>query len=87
MAGIILPVVNYSLWRDAQAKVLLERWREFLPLLGIGLLFLFLFTTGSGLFYYALAVLAPVGILATLGALNIVLVLTLAPRTRGFKLA
>lgn len=82
MAGIILPVVNYCLWRDAVARPLFERWRELLPLLGIGALILLLLASGSGLFFYPLAVLAPVGILATLGALNVVLVLTLGKRER-----
>lgn len=82
MAGIILPVVNYCLWRDAQPRALFERWRELLPLLGIGLVILILFTLGSGLYFYPLAVLAPLGILATLGALNIVLVLTFRRRER-----
>lgn len=82
MAGIILPVVNYCLWRDAQPRAMFERWRELLPLLALGLVILILFTLGSGLYFYPLAVLAPVGILATLGALNIVLVLTLGRRER-----
>ncbi len=82
MAGIILPVVNYCLWRDAQPRALFERGREILPLLGIGLGFLILFTLGSGLYYYPLAVFAPLGILAILGALNVVLVLTLWRRER-----
>jgi hypothetical protein len=82
MAGIILPVVNYSLWRDAEARPLFERWRELLPLLGVGALCLLFFTSGSGLFFYPLAVLAPAGILATLGALNVVLVLTLRGQER-----
>lgn len=82
MAGIILPVVNYCLWRDATAQPMLKGWRGLLPLLGIGAVILALLTTGSGLFYYPLAVLAPVGILATLGSLNVVLVLTLMRREK-----
>lgn len=82
MAGIVLPVVNYCLWRDAAPRALFDRFREMLPLLGIGAVILALFTTGSGLFYYPLAVLAPVGILVTLGSLNVVLVLTLGRRER-----
>lgn len=82
MAGIVLPVVNYCLWRDAEAVPLFSRWRELLPLLGIGAVILALFTTGSGLFYYPLAVLAPVGIITTVGSLNVVLVLTLQRRER-----
>ncbi len=82
MAGIILPVVNYCLWRDAEPRALFERLREMLPLLGIGIALLILFTLGSGLYFYPLAVLAPIGILATLGALNVVLVLTIGRRER-----
>lgn len=82
MAGIVLPVVNYCLWRDAESKELFDRFREVLPLLGIGAVLLALFTTGSGLLYYPVAWLAPVGILVTLGSLNVVLVLTLGRRER-----
>lgn len=82
MAGIILPVVNYCLWQDAQPFALFQRWRELLPLLFLGVGILVVLTTGSGLFFYPLAVLAPLGILATMGTLNIVLVLTLGRRER-----
>lgn len=82
MAGIILPVVNYCLWRDAQPRALFERLRELIPLLLIGLVLWVLMTIGSGLFFYPLAVLAPLGILATLGLLNVVLVLTILRRER-----
>lgn len=82
MAGIILPVVNFCLWRDATPNAMFERLREMFPLLGIGILILILLTTGSGIFYYPLAVLAPVGILAILACLNVVLVLTLQRRER-----
>lgn len=82
MAGIILPVLNYCLWREAQSRALFEKWRELLPLLGVGALMLVLFASGSGLFYYPLAILAPAGILATVGSLNVVLVLTLGRKER-----
>lgn len=82
MAGIILPVVNYCLWRDAEPRALFERVREMIPLLLLGVLILFLLQTGSGLFFYPLAVLAPLGILVTLASLNVVLVLTLGRRER-----
>lgn len=82
MAGIILPVVNYCLWRDAEPRPLFARWRELTPLLLLGAGILLLQLTESGLFYYPLAVLAPVGILAILAALNAVLVLTLWQRER-----
>jgi len=82
LAGIILPVVNYSLWKNAQPRAMFEQARDLIPLLFLGLGILALLTTGSGLFYYPLAVLAPVGILAILSALNLVLVITLRGRER-----
>ncbi len=82
MAGIVLPAVNYVLWKYAEAKPMFDRLIDLLPLLLMGAVILVLLTTGSGLFFYPLAVLAPLGILATLGALNVVLVLTLGHRER-----
>jgi hypothetical protein len=82
LAGIILPVVNYCLWRDAQSVAMFEKLSEMLPLVGIGILSLVLFATGSGLFFYPLAILAPLGILVTLSCLNVVLVLSLGRRER-----
>jgi len=82
MAGIVLPAVNYSLWKYAAAKPMFDRLTDLLPLLLIGAVILVLLTTGSGLFFYPLAVLAPLGILATIGALNVVLVLTLGHKER-----
>lgn len=82
MAGIILPVVNYCLWRDAQPIALFERWRELLPLLLLGVILLAMMVSGSGLFFYPLAVLAPLGILVIFALLNVVLVLALLRRER-----
>lgn len=82
MAGIVLPVVNYSLWKNAQPNPMFDRARDLLPLALIGTLILGILTTGSGVFYYPLAVLAPVGILVTLGSLNVVLALTLGHHER-----
>lgn len=82
MAGIILPVVNYCLWRDAQPIALFERWREMLPLLLLGVVMLAMMESGSGLFFYPLAVLAPLGILVIFAFLNVVLVLALLRRER-----
>lgn len=82
MAGIILPVLNYCLWRDAQNRALFERGRELIPLLLLGILLLLLFVSGSGLFFYPLALLAPAGIVAIFVSLNVVLVLTLGRRER-----
>lgn len=82
MAGITLPIVNFCLWRDAEPRAMFERVRDLLPLVGLGIVLLVLQMLGSGLYFYPLAVLAPLGILATLGALNIVLILTLTKRER-----
>ncbi len=82
MAGIILPVVNFCLWQKAQARPLFDRWLELTPLLLLGVTLLIVQLTGSGLFFYPLAVLAPVGILAILSSLNVVLYLTLGKRER-----
>lgn len=82
LAGILLPVVNYCLWREPRSLPLFDRVRDLVPLWLAGAVILLLFLSGSGLWYYPLAVLAPLGILASLGALNTVLVLTLARRDR-----
>jgi hypothetical protein len=82
MAGLVLPVVNYCLWRDAELRPLFQRFRELLPLLGLGAVIWLLLTSGSALFFYPVAIMAPAGILTTIGALNVVLVLTLGKGER-----
>jgi hypothetical protein len=76
MGGIILPIVNYSLWRARLAQPIFADLRDLATLLvWIALLFA-LVVSGSGLFFYPVSLLGVLGVIALIGALNIVMLLS-----------
>lgn len=83
IAGIVLPIANYVLWKNARAQSLVPGPIEFAALLLLNALVFGLVSTRSGLLFYPLALLAVVGVLATIVSINVVLVLSLA-RREGF---
>lgn len=85
IAGIVLPIANYVLWNNARAQSLVSKPRELTAVLLLNALVFGLVLTRSGLLFYPLALLAVVGVLATIVSINVVLVLSLA-RREGFAL-
>jgi hypothetical protein len=80
MGGIILPVVNYSLWREKQAQPIFADLRDWATLLVWNALLFVLVVSGSGLFFYPVSLLGVLGVIALIGALNIVMLLSFVRR-------
>lgn len=80
MAGIILPIVNYALWRERQPVPVFSDLRDLLTLLVWNAIIFALVASGSGLFLYPLALLGVLGVIILVAALNIVWVLALFRR-------
>jgi predicted membrane protein DUF2085 len=76
MGGIMLPIVNYALWRQGQAEPIFADARDFATLLVWNAILYLLVVSGSGLFFYPLSLLGVLGVIALIGALNIVLLLS-----------
>jgi hypothetical protein len=80
MGGIMLPIVNYALWRDRQAQPIFADMRDLATLLVWNALLYVLVVSGSGLFFYPVSLLGVLGVIALIGALNIVLLLSIFRR-------
>ena len=80
VGGIILPVVNYSLWRDARAQSIFASGRELVVLLIPNAILFVLVASQSGLFLYPTSLIGVLGVLALMAALNIVMVVSIVKR-------
>jgi Predicted membrane protein (DUF2085) len=76
MAGIMLPIVNYALWRDRQVRPVFSDVRDFATLLVWNAILYVLVVSGSGIFLYPLSLLGVLGVVALIGSLNVVLLLS-----------
>lgn len=80
MAGIILPIVNYALWRERQPIPVFSDARDLAALMVWNAIVFVLVASGSGLFFYPLSLLGVLGVVFLVAALNIVWVLALFRR-------
>jgi hypothetical protein len=80
IGGIMLPIVNFALWRQARAETQFARLRDLAPpLINCALIFA-LIVSGSALFLYPVSALGVLGVIALIGALNLVLLLSIFQR-------
>ena len=75
-AGILLPVVNSTLWRDPDPRPVFGGWRQFLGGLAVLSVFFALNETESGIFLYPFSILAAASTLILLGFINMVFVIS-----------
>ena len=85
MAGILLPVLNGALWRDARNVPVFAGWRDLALLLGANAIFFVLILSQSGLFFYPLSLVGVVGVLVMISTLNLVLVVSLRARPGALR--
>ncbi len=85
MGAVLLPVVNYALWREHTARPIFESIFDLATLLvWAGILFA-LVASGSGLFFYPLSLLGVLSVIAMIGSLNIVMLLSFFPRRNAAR--
>ncbi len=83
MAGLMLPLVNQTLWREGTPRpVFADLFDLATPLVWNAILYA-LVVSGSGLFFYPLSLLGVLGVIALLGVLNLVWLLSFFPHTRA----
>lgn len=80
IAGIVLPIANYMLWRDARPEPLFANFFELVPLLFVTALLFFLVVSRVGWLFYPLSLLGVLGVIATVVSINLVVVLSLVRR-------
>ncbi len=80
IAGIMLPLVNYALWRNGHAQHVIANVRELAALVALNALLYALVASQSGLFFYPTSLIGVLGVIALIGALNLVLLVSLFRR-------
>ncbi len=76
LASIILPIVNATLWTDAENMPTIETWPQVLALWGIGAATILMFLSGWALFLYPLAIISALGTVAILSATTMVMLIS-----------
>ncbi len=75
-AGIMLPVVNSTLWRNPDPRPVFSGWRQFLGGLAVLAVFFALNETESGIFLYPFSILAAASTIILLALINMVFVIS-----------
>lgn len=81
IVGIVVPLFNYSVWRDLEDGPILDV-RGFLGILGVAALLYLAVAFGPGWLYYPLALLNIIGVLLVLAVVNGLLAYLLLGRER-----
>ncbi|MGE5139751.1 MAG: hypothetical protein ACM3JD_09830, partial [Rudaea sp.] len=80
MAGIMLPIANYTLWRNGAPRRMYETPLDLATLLIWDAVLFALVVSGSGLVLYPLSLLGVLGVVVLIGAMNLVLVVSFVAR-------
>ena len=75
-AGIMLPIANYVLWRDDDARPLFENTKHFFGALAVLAGFGLIVHSESGLFYYPVAIFSAASVVILLALINAVFLLS-----------
>ena len=78
--GIMLPVVNSTLWRDPDPRPVFGGWWQFLGGLAVLGVFFLLNQTESGIFLYPFSILAAASTIILLALINVVFVISFFQR-------
>ncbi|MGB8647161.1 MAG: DUF2085 domain-containing protein [Anaerolineae bacterium] len=76
MAGIMLPIVNYALWRNATPQRVFQSAADLATLLIWNAILFVVVVSGSGLFFYPASFLGVLGVIALLAIINLVMLLS-----------
>jgi hypothetical protein len=76
-AGILTPVVNFSLWRANDNRPIIENWRQLLVALAIAAALFVANETRLGIFLYLLAIATSVSVPILVGLINMVFLLSI----------
>jgi hypothetical protein len=75
-AGILLPVVNSTLWRDEDPRPSIGNWKQFVGGISILAILFLLNESESGIFLYPLSILAAASVVILLSVINMVFVIS-----------
>ncbi len=80
MGGLVLPIVNASLWAEADDRPTLAGLSHLLILYGVGVALIAMILSGWGVFLYPLAVASAVGAVSILTCVNLVMLAAMLKR-------
>ncbi len=76
-AGILLPVVNFSLWRENDMRPIIASWKHLLVALALMAILFALNVSELGILYYPFAIVTSASVPILVGLINMVFVLSL----------
>lgn len=80
VALMVLPILNYTIWRDGDLRPIIPTWRVFFSLIGAGLVFDAIVLTGFGALLYPVSILSVGGVVLLVVAINLLVVLSILRR-------
>jgi len=78
MAGLVIPALNFVLWRDGQERPVLSTIADLAGLLALASLFFLLVTSTSPFLLYPIAIFSISGLIALLTCINMVIIMGMA---------
>jgi hypothetical protein len=85
-AGILLPVVNSTLWRDQDTRPIIGNWKQFLGGISILAILFLLNESESGIFLYPFSILAAASVVILIALINMVFVISFFKRPNAITL-
>jgi hypothetical protein len=79
-AGILAPVINYSLWRQDDPRPIIENGKQFAGALGVAAIVYLINESRLGIFLYPFAIITSASVPILIGLINMVFVLALLRR-------
>ncbi|MCL4489175.1 MAG: DUF2085 domain-containing protein [Chloroflexi bacterium] len=76
-AGFLVPVVNYSLWREIDPRPAMSGWKELAGALGLAAVLFVINESRIGLFFYPFAIVTSASVIILIALINLVFVLSL----------
>ncbi len=75
-AGILLPIANYSLWRESDGRPIIANWKQLVGALTVLAVLFAMNESASGIFLYPLSILASASVIVLLAVINFAFVLS-----------
>jgi hypothetical protein len=76
--GIMVPVVNMTLWKEDDLRPVIENWKELFIILGLMVILYILNFSGWGLLFWPLAIVTSGSTVILIALINMVFVISLA---------
>ncbi len=80
-AGLLVPVVNFSLWRDYDMRLVLGNWKQFAGGLVLLVILFALNASEMGIFFWPLAIITSASTIILIALINLVFVISILGKT------